>query len=72
VGDVGHGGFAGFAGGEVAGSLGLAWAGASWSGPDVEGRVERFQEEDRQGEVILAGGETPRPCRSRRPGRAGS
>jgi hypothetical protein len=47
VGDVGHGGFAGFAGREVAGLLRLAGTGASWPVPDVEGGVEEFQEENR-------------------------
>jgi hypothetical protein len=70
--DGGDGGFAGLAGGEVAGFLGAAGGAAVRALSDVRAWVEDFQEDDGDGEVEFTGGEMPRRCPSRRPGRLGS
>jgi hypothetical protein len=72
AGDVGDGGLAGFAGGEVAGFLGFAGAGPLRALADEEGGLEDLQQERGEREVRLVRGGKPRRCRSRLPGRAGS
>jgi hypothetical protein len=58
-GDVDDAGFAGLAGGEVAGLLGLAWAGAVGAVADEEVGDEDFQQEGGQCQVKLVRGENP-------------
>jgi hypothetical protein len=52
-------GFAGLAGGKVAGLLGLAGAAAVGAIPDVAGGGEDLQQEGGQGQVKPVRGETP-------------
>ena len=48
-----------FAGGEVAGLLGGAWAGPVGTVADEEGRVEDLEQEGGQGQVKILRGESP-------------
>jgi hypothetical protein len=48
-----------FAGGEVAGLLGGAWAGSVGSVGDEEARVKDLEQERGQGQVKLVRGESP-------------
>jgi len=69
---VGDGGFAGLAGGEVAGFPGFAGAVALGAVTDGEAGLEDLQQERGEGEVPLVRGKKPRRCPSRPAGRAGS
>jgi hypothetical protein len=72
AGNSGNAVLAGFAGGEVAGLLGLPRAGPVRAVAGKEAGHEDRQQERGEGEVGLVRGEKPRRCLSRRPGRAGS
>ncbi|MGZ8749827.1 MAG: hypothetical protein ACXWYP_02995 [Pseudonocardia sp.] len=48
-----------FAGGEVAGLFGGAWAGPVGAVADEEGRVEDLEQERGQGQVKILRGESP-------------
>lgn len=69
---VGDGGFAGLAGGEVAGFLGFAGAVALGAVADGEAGQDDLQQERGKGQVSLLRGKKPRRCRSRLAGRGGS
>ena len=71
-GDFGRAGLSGLAGGEIAGLLGLARAGAIRAVADEEAGHDDLQQEGGYGEVQLVRGGKPRPWRQRRAGRAGS
>jgi hypothetical protein len=58
-GDVAHAGFAGLAGGKVAGFLGFAGAGAVGPVSDEGGWLKDLQQESGQGQVKLVRGENP-------------
>jgi hypothetical protein len=70
--DVGDAGLAGSAGREVAGFLGLAGAGPVRAVAGEGSRGEDLEQERGEREIGLLRGKKPRPCPSRRPGRAGS
>lgn len=70
--DVGDARLAGSAGREVAGFLGLAGAGPVRAVPGEGARGEDLEQERGEREISLLRGKKPRPCPSRRPGRAGS
>ncbi len=72
AGDAGHGGLVWFAGGEVAGLLGLAGAGPVRAVADEGAGHEDLQQERCEREIQLVRGGKPRPCRPRLAGRAGS
>src|SRR5262249_55000985 len=71
-GDGGDGWLFWLAGGEVAGFLGLAGAGAVWAVADGGAGQDDLQEEGGEGQVSLLRGGKPRRCPSRRRVRAGS
>jgi hypothetical protein len=70
--DVGDARLAGSAGREVAGFLGLAGAGPVRAVPGEGARGEDLEQERGEREISLLRGKKPRPCPSRRPGRAES
>jgi len=69
---VGDGGFAGLAGGEVAGFLGFPRADPFGPVADGEAGDKDFEQERGEGEFLLVRGGKPRRYPSRRLGRAGS
>jgi hypothetical protein len=72
AGDAGDAWLAGLAGREVAGLLRLAGACPARPAADGGAGHEDLEQERGQGQVQLVRGGKPRPCRSRRPVRAGS